>query len=151
MSNAPSGATKTKRGGVLVPRRSGAPTVLKSWTERIGNLGTMVESARPKLVRALEKVIADQVARGEDPTGKAWQKTKQGAQPLTRAARAVDVRASGNVITASISGHHARHHLGAVKGKIKRRILPSKKLPNPYAKAVRRVLVAEFNRIMGGA
>lgn len=119
-----------------------------SWTERIGNLASVVDRAKPRLVRALEVVIARQVASGADPYGKAWKKTKQGQQPLRGAASAVDVRATGNVLTVTVTRHHARHHLGAVRGKVRRRILPSKKLPNPYAAAVRRVLVSEFNRTM---
>jgi hypothetical protein len=130
-------------------KRKGPPTVLKSWTEKVEGLGKFVDTAKPKIVRALEKVIAAQIARGEDPTGKPWKKTKAGKAPLVRAARAVKISAFGKVITVAITGHHARHHLGAIRGKVRRRILPSSKLPSPYAEAVRRVLVAEFKKTMG--
>jgi hypothetical protein len=109
----------------------------------------MVDAASPQLVRAARRVIADQVARGEDPTGKAWKLTKKGARPLVRAAEAVTVRMSGKILTMSIFDHHARHHIGSARGKVRRRILPSSKLPDPYAQAIRRVLVVNFNRTMG--
>lgn len=130
-------------------RRPKAIAILKSHVAKLRGLSKLPQTLA--LRDAVEKVIGDQIAAGTEPDGTPWILTKKGEQPLKRAARAVVVEQSRNVITATIGGHHVRHHLGAVKGKIRRRILPSKRLPSPYADAIREALAAEFRRIMGSS
>jgi hypothetical protein len=70
------------------------------------------------------------------PDGTPWQKTKAGEQPLQNAAKALTVVAVGNTVVATLRGPEALHHLGAVKGHIRRQILPTRAIPDSAVKAL---------------
>lgn len=116
---------------------------------RIKALPGMVGRVAPAVGQALETELTRQIARGVGPDGTPWPKTKEGEQPLRHAARALRVRAVGTTVVASLEGHHARHHLGAVKGGVRRPILPSSTIPAPAVKAIDEVVTAEFKKTMG--
>lgn len=106
----------------------------------------------PQIVTAVQDDIGAQVARGETPDGEKWKlRIADGGRPLKNAAAAVSVTASRGVLLVSIDGHHAKHHLGAVKGKTRRRILPSSKTKDPYGDAIRGALTIRFRVIMGSS
>lgn len=125
--------------------------MLASVSTGLRGLGkTLMREAVPGIIEATRDVVTAQVARGEDPTGKRWKARKlDGGRPLKNAAANVEITDRRGVILMRITEHYAKHHVGAVKGKTRRRILPSSKLPSPYADAIREVLVRKFNETMG--
>ena len=122
---------------------------LQTHIAKLRGLSNLVKDSTPEIVDAVKGVVAAQVARGETPDGRKWKlRILDGARALQKAAEEVDVSAVKNVILLTIRDHYARHNRGAVKGKTRRRILPSTKLPNPYVKAIRALLVRNFKGAM---
>lgn len=123
---------------------------LRGMIARLRQLRQLPEQAAPKVAVALEGEIKKTIAKGTAPDGTPWPATKDGRQPLTSAGKALTVTAQGSVVVARLDGHIARHHLGAVRGKVKRQILPSAKLPAQVSKAITTVVTGEFRRTMSG-
>jgi hypothetical protein len=104
------------------------------------SLGTTAQEAAPECAKALEADIRASVAAGKGPDGTPWQRTKDGKQPLQRAADAVTVVAKGTTVIVKVVGIEARHHWGTVKGGIIRRIIPTAALPQSAERALAKVL-----------
>lgn len=111
----------------------------------------LTRDAAPKIAKAVELEIRAQIARGVGPDGKPWKATEAGGRPLRHAAEHVTVVAVGDVIVVRVDGVEARHHLGAVKGGVKRPIIPTGALPDPIARAIGRVIAEQFRAHMGAA
>lgn len=107
--------------------------------ERLRRLDVARDIA-PDVAKALDAELRAQIAAGQAPDGTPWQKTKSGKVPLTGAGKNLTVTADGTRIVAQLTGPEARHHLGAVKGGIRRQILPSRGLGQPVIKAIRTAL-----------
>ena len=108
-----------------------------------GDLSTVM----PKLTRAVAVEIERTIAAGTNPYGEPWKPTIDGHQPLRNAMKAVTVGAGEQTIFVRVKGVEAKHHLGAVWGKKVRRIIPSKKrIPDPIAAAMKRVLDEHFDQ-----
>lgn len=122
---------------------------MDEWIATLEGLGDLVEDAAPDVARAVEAELRDQVGRGVDPQGKPWPKTKAGKRALPDAMDDVTVRARGRRIEIKVTGAHARHHLGAVRGGVRRQIIPEGKLPRPMADAIGRVLEERFAEKVG--
>ena len=123
---------------------------LNEMARRLRSVAAVPEEAAPEVARELEQILAQNIDRSVGPDGEAWPPTKDGRKALLGAKGALSVRAVGSVVVARLTGHHARHHLGAVRGAVRRRILPTGKLPDPMTEAIRRVIVKRFERAMGG-
>lgn len=123
---------------------------LRGMISRLRQLRQLPEQAAPKVAVALDGEIKKSIAKGTAPDGTPWPKTKDGRQALQSAGKALTVNAVGSVVVARLDGHIARHHLGAVKGKVKRQILPSAKLSKPISKAINTVVTGEFRKTMSG-
>jgi len=130
---------------------SDGAAALDAQIARLRRLPTLVQSAAPGVARALELELQKQIAAGEGPGGAAWRPRADGSKPLQNAAKALTVTAVSTVVIARITGVEARHHLGAVRGKVKRQILPTAGLPQPMARAIETVVTREFTKIMHGA
>ncbi len=100
----------------------------------------LVEKVLPEVAAECHKVIAENVAAQRGPDGTPWPKGKDGHPVLVNAADAVTASAIGNVILIRVSGPEARHHLGIAKGKVKREIIPTRKIPKPMVEAMKRVI-----------
>lgn len=111
--------------------------------------GHLTSAAAPELATALEVELRSQIASGVGPDGKSWAPTRDGAQALPNAARDLEVSASGKLVIATLGGVHARHHFGAVKGGVRRQILPSSGVPATVARAFESVLNDRFARATG--
>ena len=122
---------------------------LAAHLQRLRALPTLAERAAPEVAEALEEEMARQISRGEGPSGEKWKRTQQGELPLQGAAANLRIRPIGTTVVMRLEGHHARHHLGAVKGKVIRRILPTGGIPDPMTKAIKTVVTREFRRTMG--
>jgi hypothetical protein len=122
---------------------------LDAHIRKLRALGQLSARAAPKVATALEHELLANVERGVGPDGKPWPPTEDGHLPLQGAGDSLSVRAVGTVVVARLTGIHAMHHRGAVRGGVRRPILPSGKIPEPVAKAIDRVVDEEFKRIMG--
>lgn len=122
---------------------------LAAYLRRLRALPTLAERAAPEVADALGREMTAQIARGEGPNGRKWKRTEAGQLPLQGAAANLRIRPVGTTVVMRLDGHHARHHLGAVKGKVVRRILPTGGIPDPLTKAIKVVVTKEFKRTMG--
>jgi len=122
---------------------------MQDWIDRLGTLDTeLVKRAAPELAKELQEETQDNIVRGVDPDGKPWLRTKDGAQPLRNAGKAVSTKAVGNVIIQRVEGVEAKHHKGAVKGGEKRPIIPSRKMPRAFSRACAKVFGKHFREIL---
>jgi len=115
---------------------------------RIRELGQLAEESAPAVAAAVKKEVTAQIARGVGPDGKPWKPTKSGEKPLQNAGKALTVRAVGPVVVLRLTGYHARHHLGAVKGGVRRPILPTRRIPDPVTRAIKTVVTRQFRKVM---
>lgn len=123
---------------------------LQEQIDRLRQLPTMVNRAAPKVATEFERELERNIAAGVGPDGRPWPKTKEGKLPLRNAAAALSVKAIGSVVLAKLTGIEVKHHLGAVKGGIRRPILPTGRIPDPITKAIATVIRDEFKATMGG-
>lgn len=140
---------KTRQGLAPVANNKKAMDELDRQIARLNELSTshLIRSV-PKVAKATRELTDKQVASGVSPSGLPWRKTKKGEQALQGASAHIDISVVGTVIVVAVEGHHARHHLGAVKGKIQRRLIPTETIPTPLSNAIRQVVNAEFDAIM---
>lgn len=124
--------------------------VLAEHIRRLRELGGIAERSAPAVAYVLEQELLGQVARQQGPDGAAWKPTEAGTPALKNTDASLTVTAIGTTVIASLTGRHARHHLGAVRGKVKRPVLPTSSIPAPAVRAITRVLTAEFHQTMGG-
>ncbi len=116
---------------------------------RIRQLPGLVKRAAPEVRDVLERELRLTIAAGRSPSGVAWKPRADGSQALQNAASALAVTVVGTVVIARLTGVEVRHHLGAVKGGIRRQILPSGGIPAPVSKGIHVALTREFRRTMG--
>lgn len=116
---------------------------------RLEALAAMPERAAPAVARGLEREILGNVRRGVSPDGKAWTPTQAGNLPLQNTGSELAVVAVRSTVVARLTGIHARHHLGAVRGGIARPILPASALPVPMVSSITEALTSEFGSTMG--
>lgn len=117
---------------------------------RIRELGQLASRSAPAVAKEVERELGAQIAAGAAPDGTPWRPTKAGTTPLRGAAKALKVRSVGTVIVATLEGHDALHDQGRARGGVRRRVLPTSKMPQPIAAAVERVVTREFKATMGG-
>jgi hypothetical protein len=139
-----------KTGGGGAPVADGR-AVLEAQIRRLNELPGMVREAVPEVRDEVRAELLAQADRGETPEGTPWKPTQSGGKALRNASKHLEVTARGTVVIATLTGHYARHDLGAVKGKVKRKIMPSARMPQPVAEAIRKVYERRFRERMGGA
>lgn len=120
---------------------------LSKWADNLEKFKGVAEKLAPLIAEAIRDELQKSIAAGTDPYGKPWKLTKDGRVPLRAAFKHVRVVAFGRQVFVRIDDEvHVRHHLGAVHGKAKRRIIPSKKqLPDTWRVAIERVCNEWFN------
>jgi hypothetical protein len=118
---------------------------------RIRRLSTLAERAAPRVADELRDQLLEQVEGQIGPDGKPWAPTRSGRPALRGVSRSLSVRAVGRVVIAELEGIHARHHRGAVRGGVRRPVLPpGGTIPPRLESAVERILAEEFAKTMGG-
>lgn len=119
---------------------------------RLRALPRAVEEALPEAARELEKIIAGNIVAQRGPDGEAWEKPKdpETSTVLRGAMKNVTVKAIGSVLLARVDGVEARHHLGLIKGKVSRKLIPTKKIPGPMVEALRRVITRRLKAVANG-
>ena len=114
---------------------------LDQWIVSAEKLGEMAKEVVPIIARVVETELKRSIDAGTDPYGEAWKLTRDGRVPLRNAMKAVKVVAIGRQVFIRVTGPEAKHHLGAVWGKVKRGIIPSKKqLPDRMAAGIKLAL-----------
>lgn len=116
--------------------------------ERLRRLDQLPALLARRVAPVLKAELLGNVRRGVGPDGEPWPPTADGHLPLQGAARDLDVSATGAEVVATLSGVHARHHLGAVRGRRERPILPVR-LDGELGKAVQTVVDRELARELG--
>lgn len=99
-----------------------------------------------KAVPLVKAEITRSIAAGNDPSGVAWKKTKEGNTPLRNAADSLSVNSVGNVVIVRLDNHHAKHHFGIVKGGIRRQVIPTREIPDPIVRALKELANLEIAR-----
>lgn len=125
--------------------------LLRAQIARLRKLEGLTKDVAPKVARAVERELRAQIAAGKGPDGKPWKPRQDGGQPLRNAASALSVRAVGDVIVVRLDGVEARHHLGAVRGGVRRQIIPTGSMPDAVSRAIEQVVTREFRAVMGAA
>lgn len=117
----------------------------------ISKLPEVTKRAANDVAIAIEAELQRTIAAGTTPDGEPWQRTKDGAQPLTGAAKALTVVAVGTTIYLRLVGPEARHHLGRGRGGISREVIPTKRIPATMASAMRAELAKHFAEVTTGS
>lgn len=123
---------------------SAATEALDAMIAATSGLTTLVDDAMPALAKSVRARIEETIAAGTTSYGEPWAPKQDGGQPLVNAASAVAVAAVGRTIYVRVMGVEARHHIGSVKGKRKRAIIPERGLPSAMANNMRAVLQRAF-------
>lgn len=124
---------------------------LNAQIRRLQKLPGAGERYAPDVARAVHVESTKTIAAGQTPDGTPWKPTKEGKRPLQNAAGALTTFAIGNVVIAKLTGPEALHNMGAVKGKIRRQILPSAQIPGQITEAIRKVVEANLRADVTGA
>lgn len=125
--------------------------VMKAKIAQLHALAKAPTEAAKDVARAVAVEMGKQISEGRGPDGERWRLTQEGNRPLKRAASSLTVKAKGTAILIQLTGRHARHHLGAVRGKIKRQIIPTRRIPDTVSRAIEKVLDDYFREVMGEA
>jgi hypothetical protein len=123
---------------------SAATDALDAMIASTRGLSSMVDDCMPALTRVVRQNIERTIAAGTTSYGEAWEPKQDGSRPLVNAANALTVVPNGRTIYVQLTGAEARHHLGRVKGKRKRGIIPERGLPSSMANDMRAVLQRAF-------
>ena len=123
---------------------------LEAFRRRIARVKDLPKRAAPVVAAELERITREHIAKGVDPDGRPWPLRQDGKRALQTAGNGLSSRAVGTVALVRLDGKSVLHHLGAVRGGIKRQILPGRRLPPEYVKAVRAAVVREFRELQGG-
>jgi hypothetical protein len=132
-------------------QNAAARAELEDWIERVESLGKLAAGIAPEIAVELDRELRANIAAGRGPDGIAWPPTKDGKPALRGAGKALTVRAVGKVVLATLTGPEARHHLGAVRGGVRRQILPTTTLPAPMVAAIQRFWTQRAAATMRGA
>lgn len=119
---------------------------------RVRAIPGLARRAAPDAARAVERVLGEQLERGESPTGETWAPRRaDGGRALEDARKALAVAPIGTRLFARLTGPVARHDLGRARGGVVRKMLPaSGPIPAALAKAIRDVLTTHFERATKG-
>jgi hypothetical protein len=125
---------------------------LDEMIRRLRALPRAVDEALPEAAKELEQIIAGNIAAQRGPDGEKWAPAKdpETTAVLRNAMKNVTVRAIGRVLLARVVGPEARHHLGLIKGRVMRRIIPTAKVPKAMADALRRVVERRLKAVASG-
>lgn len=122
---------------------------LDAMIARLRDLPKLARTVAPDCARVVESEIKRTIAAGTDPYGLPWAPKKQGGgKPLAGAAAVLGVAAVGSSIFVRLHGVEARHHMGRVRGRVTREIIPTRDIPPAMAAGMRRVISDAFLKVM---
>lgn len=115
--------------------------------QRLRELPTkLVDQTAPEIARAIEAEIKRQVSQGVDPYGRPWPLTRDGDRALRDAADAIRVTVLRDRVVVTLTGVEALHDRGAVRGGVRRQILPDRAEIPPRLAAVIEAAIARVWR-----
>lgn len=87
------------------------------------------------------QIVENNVRAQVGPDGVPWAPSRTGrASMLQNAPARMEVRLiNPTIIQFRLTGRYARHHLGAVRGKIARPIIPTRTVPQPVIRAIQEI------------
>jgi hypothetical protein len=121
---------------------------LDSILAKLKSLEGMPEKAAPEVAYTVREFLTNTIAEGTTAEGKQWKPTLEGERPLKTAAAHLKVTSIGPRIFVALTGHVARHNNGTAKGRIQRKILPSKTLPSKMSKKIEETLYEVFQDLI---
>jgi hypothetical protein len=105
----------------------------------------LVKEVAPEIARVVGVELKQNIDAGRAPDGTPWEPTKEGGRPLVNASKHVTVRAVGTVIVVRLTGAvEVKHHLGRVKGGVRRQIIPTRKTAGPILRLAKRLTLQRF-------
>lgn len=116
----------------------------------LAKLGTLPEDVAAAAVEPFKQEMLANIAAQRTPNGKAWQPGAKGQPVLVNAGKALKVTSRGPVLTATLTGPEARHHLGIAKGHVRRQILPGRGSLGGISKILKRIATARFKAATHG-
>lgn len=128
-----------------------AMSALDAHIARVRTLPLAVPEIARHAADEIRAILSRNIAAGVGPDGKPWPKTLDGHAPLANAMQSIDVRASGASIVIVVDGVEARHHLGMVRGGVRRELIPTSRIPGPMIEALSRLTAEVLDRHMAGA
>ena len=129
-----------------------AVTQIDNLLRKLDGLKSLGLRAVPVIARVMEAHLRRTIKAGTDPYGTPWAPRKRdGGRPLQHADQTLKVTGHGRHVIVEIHGIDARHHKGAVKGRVKRPVIfNQKELPPALVEDIRAVLIEEFKKTVEG-
>ena len=121
---------------------SSATITLEAIAAKLREAPKALTRAMPELRRTFDEYLTECFARGVDPDGQAWPKTKAGKTPELSGSQR-DVTVKGHTIIVRMRWYDALHSRGIAKGGVMRRLIPAGGIPPELAK--------RFDRVIGDA
>ena len=117
---------------------------VRAWIEKLNSIGNVAKDSVPELAKEVEKIIIRNASAQRGPDGKRWPASLDGQRVLSNVKQNLRVRVVRETVVVSLKGRYARHHLGVVRGKISRPIIPSGRIPTPMVEAIKEVVERAF-------
>ncbi len=128
-----------------------AHAALQSMIDRLRKVQKIDTTAAPAVAEAVADDARRTIGAGIGPDGTPWAPLKAtGGRALVNAAEALTVKAIGSLVLMQLSGPEARHHRGFARGGVARQIIPTRGIPDPMIRAIRKVLAVQFRDVMRG-
>lgn len=124
---------------------SAATDALQSMIDSANRVSSLVDDAMSDVTQAVLTEQRRTMAEGMSAYAEPWKPTLKGKAPLQHADKALRVMSVNRTIYVTLHGPEARHHLGRVRGKVKRGIIPERGLPSAMADSIRNVLQQHFD------
>jgi hypothetical protein len=115
---------------------------------RLRALPGLAERAAPAVADAVREELQRTISAGTSADGETWAPKKDGGKPLQDAEAALTVVPVGKRIIIKLRGPEARHHRGWARGGVRRPIIPVNKIPAAMAHRIKKVLAAEFAKVV---
>jgi len=112
-------------------------------------VGELAERTAKRAAPLVEDALRATARAGTDALGNPWPARKDGGAPLEHAADAIDCKAAGTVVRATLSGPTVFHHFGGGRN-VRRPVLPDPgTIPPGVAKALEKASDEAFAKAVG--
>lgn len=131
---------------------SGA-AVLQEMIAAFQGLETFPAAIAREAAPDLEAALKATASAGSSPSGQAWAPTKKGGRAMAGAAKAITVKAVGNIVRVVLAGVEVFHHFGKGSSEVRRPVIPDAggELPGVVRQVLERAAEKAFARVMAGA
>lgn len=127
-----------------------AMATLDQWIARVRALPELGKRAAPDVADMIESELRRTMGAGQSPDGTPLKPTLEGEVPLTGSPKVLGVAAISGTVYVRLTGIEAAHHLGRVRGRNARHLIPVDVLPPLMAAATERILAQHFADTMAG-